>query len=196
MRILLIAGASAVMFAGVAWAQAANAQHPLFQADANQDGVVSRQEFDAGHDARFTQADANSDGQLSREEMRALHQRHRRGGGRHDRLGQADANNDGAISREEFLAQASAHFDRMDANNDGVVSAEERPQRGGRGGPGGHGERDGHGGMRHGGGDSNGDGLISRAEFAAMGAAHFGRLDVNNDGSVTQEEARQARRHH
>jgi hypothetical protein len=36
---------------------------------------------------------------------------------------------------------------------------------------------------------------LSRAEFAAMGAHMFDRLDANDDGSVTREEAEAARPH-
>jgi Ca2+-binding EF-hand superfamily protein len=180
--------------AGLALAQdSASGQRGLFQADANNDGVLTRQEFDAGRDGHFTRLDANSDGQLSREEMRAMRgDRHHRGGrrGMHGLRG-ADANNDGAITRDEFLARPLQHFDRLDANNDGVISAAERPQR-----P----ERQAQGGERRARADrpnpdANGDGQFSRAEFAAMGARLFERLDANSDGQVTRAEAEAARPH-
>lgn len=180
--------------AGLALAQdSATGQRGVFQADANSDGVLTRQEFDAGRVAHFTRLDANNDGQLSREEMRAMRgDRHRRGGraGMHGLRG-ADANNDGNITRDEFLARPLAHFDRLDANKDGVIGAAERPQR-----P----ERQAQSGERRQRADrpnrdANGDGQFSQAEFAAMGARTFERLDANGDGQVTRAEAEAARPH-
>jgi Ca2+-binding EF-hand superfamily protein len=195
MRKIVLAAAGFAALAGAAGLALAqnNATprepHGLFQADANNDGTLTRQEFDAGRDATFARLDANNDGALSREEMRAMregHRGHRRGGGMHG-LTRADANNDGNITRDEFLARPLEHFDRLDANDDGVISAAERPQRGDRAerGP----RRD----RPHLDGDN--DGQISRAEFAAMGAGRFERLDANSDGRVTREEAQAARPH-
>ena len=167
------------------------AGHHLFQGDANTDGVLTRAEFDAARQARFAQQDANNDGQLTREEMRAGHGEgghHGRGWGRRGgmhMLARADANNDGNVTRDEYLAGPIASFDRLDANNDGVISEAERPQRPERG------ER----GERHGRMDGDGDRQISRAEFDAMGARMFERLDANSDGRVTREEADAARAH-
>lgn len=157
----------------------------LFQSDANNDGVLTRQEFDAGRAAMFARMDADGNGQLTAEERRAG--RHARGG-RHGRghLSGADANDDGNITRDEFLARPIAHFERLDANNDGVISADERPQRRAR--------ADGE--SRRARMDANGDGQISQSEFAAMGASMFERLDANNDGRVTREEAQAVRGRH
>ena len=102
-------------------------------------------------------------------------------------LTRADANNDGNITREEFLARPTQMFDRLDANNDGAISADERPQRRERGERRQRGERPNF--------DTDGNGSFSRAEFAAMGAGMFERLDANSDGRVTQEEAQAARSH-
>lgn len=180
--------------AGVAMAQGGPAQAPergvarLFEADANNDGVLTRQEFDAARTAHFTQLDRDNNGQLSREEMRAMRGAHggRRGHGAG--LDRADANNDGAITREEFLAGPTERFNRLDANNDGVISQAERPQRPERG------ERAERRGERPN-FDANNDGQISRQEFVAMGARMFERLDANNDGRVTRQEAEAARPH-
>lgn len=180
--------------AGLALAQdSAPGQRGVFQADANNDGVLTRQEFDAGRVAHFTRLDANTDGQLSREEMRAMRgDRHHRGrrGGMHGLRG-ADANNDGNITRDEFLSRPLQRFDRLDANDDGVIGAAERPQR-----P----ERQAQGGEQRQRADrpnpdTNGDGQFSRAEFAAMGSRMFERLDANGDGQVTRAEAEAARPH-
>lgn len=176
----------------------------LFQRfDTDHNGAVTRQEFDAARSTDFTQRDANHDGQLTREEMRAgfQHGDWRRHGGRSGfgggMLMRADANHDGAITRDEFLARPEQMFDRLDKDHDGTISAAElqqiradgdqrreqfqhrreqmradRPHR-----------------------DANGDGVISRAEYDAMGAAMFQRLDANGDGQITQAEADAARSH-
>ena len=198
MRKVMMAAASFAVLAGAAGLAMAQQQTPedrpfgLFQADSNNDGTLTRSEFDTGRTARFQALDANHDGALTHEEMRAGRGEHGgrghhgRGGrrGMHGGLEGADANNDGNITREEFLARPMQMFARLDANNDGVISAGERPQRG---------ERRGSEGRRH--ADANNDGQISQAEFAARGAARFERLDVNRDGSVTREEADAARTH-
>jgi hypothetical protein len=183
-------GVAALAGAGLAIAQE-RGPHGPFQYDANSDGVLTRQEFDAGHAARFAAMDANHDGQVAREERRAQHQARREGGeghrGGHHRaaFSRADANNDGNITREEFLARPNQMFDRIDANRDGVIQAGERPQPRQRGEGGPRGERFNP--------DADGNGAISQAEHNAMGARVFERMDANGDGRVTQEEAQTLR---
>lgn len=198
MRKVLIAASVAALvgMSGVAIAEVSNNhERPghrgmMFGADANNDGAVTRAEFDTRHAEMFTRMDANGDGSVTREERRASRanfmQQMRES--REDRI---DANDDGNISRDEFLAEPLARFARMDANNDGQLSADERPDRGERGHWGGR--RGGHhGGGHHGmgmrGGDANNDGTLTRAEFDTAGAARFQRLDANSDGRITQEE--------
>jgi Ca2+-binding EF-hand superfamily protein len=172
----------------------------LMRADANNDGVVTRQEFDTSRVAEFVRLDVNRDGQLSRDEMRAGRHwgGHGRGGpdgggpggpgGHRFDLARLDTNHDGAISHQEFNARPDGMFDRLDTNHDGVISAQEQQaaqqamqqriaeRRANRPDP-----------------DTNGDGSISRAEWDAMGAAMFQRMDANNDRRVTREEAEAAR---
>lgn len=206
-KVLLAAAGAAVLAAGACGlAQAQNApadgaRHRFLEADANTDGVLTRAEFDAGREAAFARLDTDHNGQLTRQEMRA--ERAERGprgrrGDRHGgppRLERADANNDGNITRDEFLAGPIEMFSRIDANHDGVIQASERPERPERGERGERGERRGERPDRPN-PDADGNGTFSRAEFAAMGAHMFERLDANNDGRVTQEEAQAARGHH
>lgn len=203
MRKVLLAAAGLAVVAGVAgfaMAQDNTTALPrehrgfIMQSDANNDGVLTRQEFDAGRDAMFARQDANNDGQLTREEMRAGREGRERGGrwggrgrgGMHN-FERADANNDGNITREEFLAGPTEHFNRIDANHDGVISASERPQRPERAEGARRGDR-----PRL---DADGDRQISRAEFAQRGGSLFESLDANHDGRVTREEADAARPH-
>lgn len=194
MRKFLLAAAGFAALAGMTGAaMAQDNERPrrgdvFFQADANNDGAVTRQEFDASRTALFTRLDANNDGYLSREEMRA--QFAGRGGERRGHRGAGhlrgvEAGPDGSITREQFLARPNAAFDRLDRNNDGVISADERPQRPQR--------AEGAERRQRPNIDTDGDGRISRAEFDAAGAAMFQRLDANNDGRVTREEAQAAR---
>lgn len=200
-KVLLAAAGAAVLaagFAGVAVAQSggenASARHGIFQADADSDGVLTRAEFDASRVAQFARLDTDNNGELTREEMRAQrgdrgrrgHRGHRGGG-----LTRADANNDGNITREEFLARPTAMFARLDADNDGVIQASERPQRPERRAE--NGERRQRADRPN--PDTDGNGTFSQAEFTAMGARMFERLDANNDGRVTQDEAQAVRGH-
>lgn len=209
-KILLAAAGAAVLAAGVAGVALAQSgggadtggRHGLFQADANSDGVLTRAEFDASRTSQFARLDADNNGQLSREEMRAQRgergerghrggRDHRGGPGGHGGFEGADANNDGNITRDEFLARPIAMFDRLDANSNGVIEASERPQRPERGAQ--NGERRERADRPN--PDTDGNGTFSQAEFTAMGAHMFERLDANSDGRVTQEEAQAGRGH-
>lgn len=119
----------------------------------------------------------------------------------------ADANRDGALTRAEFAVRIDQRFATLDVNRDGRLTQDERQAK-----------REDKRGMhrgRHGGGearferfDRDGNGQISRAEFAAhaaerkqrrgMRAERGGpgggraglatRVDANGDGMVTKAE--------
>lgn len=186
-----LAGATSLAIAQEGGGPPERGPRGVFALDANDDGTLTRQEFNTGRAAEFTRLDANRDGQLTRDEMRPGREhrggRHGRGGGMHQ-LTRADANNDGNVTRDEFLARPLEHFGRLDTNGDGVIQASERPQRPERGERPDRADRPNF--------DANNDSQFSRAEFDAMGAAMFQRLDANNDGRVTQEEAQAARPPH
>ena len=93
-------------------------------ADANNDGVIMREEFLAGPSAMFERLDANRDGRLTQEE------RPQRGarGERHGMRG-ADANRDGRVTLAEYTARSERMFTRMDANNDGQLTQADREAR-------------------------------------------------------------------
>ncbi len=190
MRTILIAATGVALLAGAAWAQehhhhGRGVEH-LFQADADNDGAVTRAEFDAARNARFARMDDDDDGRLEHgEHARGEHRRGRGGHGEHHNWAGADANDDGAISRDEFLALPLRMFTRLDTNNDGSISADEQAQMRAH-----HEERRAAHGRRM---DADGDRQLSREEFVAAGANLFGRLDANSDGRVTREEAEAAR---
>jgi hypothetical protein len=93
----------------------------LAKADANNDGTITKAEFLADVDARFTKHDVNKDGKISKEE------RPGGGEGRGGRMiNRLDTDKDGAISLDEQRAQATRRFDRLDTNGDGKLDQAER----------------------------------------------------------------------
>ena len=103
------------------------------RADANEDGVITRAEFDASAAERFVRRDDNSDGAITEDERQRrggerADSGESRGGGR-DRMMNADANEDGTITRAEFDASQSEMFTRLDADQSGAIESSELPQR-------------------------------------------------------------------
>ncbi len=106
-------------------------------------------------------------------------------GGPMARLHAIDLNHDGAITRAEARTARETAFRALDTNNDGFVTdaekaarredaAKKRPDRGG-------------------GGDTDGDGKISRAEFVNAPYRMFDRLDGNNNDVIDASELAAAR---
>lgn len=105
-----------------------------------------------------------------------------REGGPLERLKAADTNGDGMISRAEAAAlpRIAKHFDAIDANRDGQLTFDEIRAY--------HEARRGEHWMKL---DTNGDGLVSRAEAQAGAprlAEHFDQLDTNKDGQLSKDE--------
>lgn len=122
-KLIVAAALSTTLLAGTALAaQDQPHRDPLARADANGDGVVTRDEMLADVDARFAQLDANKDGKITGDERKAV--AGGRMGGR--MMGRADADGDGAITLDEQRAQANKRFDRIDTNHDGKIDQAER----------------------------------------------------------------------
>jgi Ca2+-binding EF-hand superfamily protein len=102
------------------------------QLDANNDGIVTREEASSFPRlaAQFDTADTNKDGQLDATEMTA-HRELMRGTGRakaQQRWQAADQDGDGALSREEATASMpgiARQFEKFDANSDGRIGRDE-----------------------------------------------------------------------
>ncbi|MBI5429168.1 MAG: EF-hand domain-containing protein [Nitrosomonadales bacterium] len=94
--------------------------------DANDDGTITKAEFDDFHTKHFQDIDSNKDGKLTREEMREGH-KEKQEKSMAIRFDEADANHDGALSRDEAekMPGLSGRFGRTDANKDGKLSREE-----------------------------------------------------------------------
>ena len=120
----------------------AQMQERLKAADANNDGMISREESGAlpRIAERFDAIDANKDGQVTIDEMRAFHQA-QRGEHRGDMWKKLDANGDGKLAKAEVAnhPRLVQDFDAIDADKDGFLSAEElkaaRARHAGRGTP-------------------------------------------------------------
>ena len=102
-----------------------------------------------------------------------------------ERWKKLDQDSDGRISRSEWQRNEQA-FDRMDADKDGFLSKEELRSA----------AREFRGKVRKGlrEMDADADGNISRSEWKGKEET-FNRLDTNNDGLLSRDELRQARRH-
>lgn len=136
--------------------------------------------------------------------------RHHRGHG--DPLARLDTNKDGVVTRAEAIAAADARFAKADTNGDGKITQDEvqakreamrakwqqrRAAQGTQAGTETAGRPGGHRGMHHRGGrhgdmtkrlDTNGDGVVTRAEAEAAATARFDKLDANHDGRIDQSE--------
>jgi Ca2+-binding EF-hand superfamily protein len=130
--------AIAISASGIVTTESANAQGlrgsavptKLFKrADADHDGVVSRDEYQAARGAKFDELDRSDDGYLTDADFPRLSRGH---GARADKaremLQKPDSDQDGRVSREEYSNAGSPIFDLADANEDGVVDKPELRQ--------------------------------------------------------------------
>jgi len=93
----------------------------LLRYDANHDGVITREEMDAGLKADFAAADTNGDGCLDPEEVRLENQRRlTRDGAEASPL--VDWNLDGCVDPREFGNTVHSYFELADKTHDGKVS--------------------------------------------------------------------------
>jgi len=100
----------------------------LRQADADKDGVVTKDEVAALADRSFARMDWNKDGVVDQADRDALRKEmadyavkrmaHRMGAGP-----------DGKVTREQFQAKAAERFARLDADKDGTLTRRELPGR-------------------------------------------------------------------
>lgn len=101
-----------------------------------------------------------------------------------EQMEQADRNGDGAVSPAELLAYRASQFDRLDRNDDGVLDNSDMPRMA---------RIREHLEARVAAFDQNGDGRITRSEFANGPTTLFDRADTNGDNVVTKAELTAAR---
>ena len=97
--------------------------------DANKDGMISRDEFNAVRQQRIEKrVERRTERQAEQGGDKHMMRMHRRGGGMGGArmIVMADTNKDGRITLAEAETLALQHFDRMDSNRDGRVTREER----------------------------------------------------------------------
>lgn len=160
--------------------------------DANADGRITRAELDASQSARFQAIDANRDGFATPEEFKASFEKQhvaRAEEMTNRRFATLDADGNGQISKAEFAAVATAPRDGAQ----GRRGPEQEFRMGGPGGrrgmgPGGSGD----GKPARLGGDADGDGKVSLAEFSGRAVEGFTKADTNKDGVVTITELQAA----
>lgn len=126
MKKQLFAAVFAALMTGVPYAAYAQEAPPppggpgggmMMRADANHDGIITREEMLADADQRFAAMDANHDGKVTPEEREAS----RAGGWRGGRGG-----GDGDMTLDQQHAQANRRFDMVDANHDGKIDQAEQ----------------------------------------------------------------------
>ena len=100
---------------------------PAFsELDANGDGEVSVEEFDAFRAAKFAEADTNGDGVLSPDEMIARMEAQRVEKMRARMLERFDTDGNGTISPEEMAAKGhSDMIQKLDKDGNGTISEQE-----------------------------------------------------------------------
>jgi Ca2+-binding EF-hand superfamily protein len=93
----------------------------LLRYDANHDGIVTREEMEAGLKADFAAADTNGDGCLDATETRAENQRRlAQDGAQASPL--VDWNLDGCVDFREFANTVHSYFELVDRKKDGRVT--------------------------------------------------------------------------
>ena len=139
-RILVLVAGLAVSAGGVATAYADKDGHGMRRgegprmermferADANDDGVVSFEEFAARGTERFTDADADGNGEITADEIAAALEReqHRRRAER--MIERFDMDGDGVVSLAEIEDRQQKMFALADRDNSGSIEEEELPR--------------------------------------------------------------------
>jgi Ca2+-binding EF-hand superfamily protein len=104
--------------------------------DANKDGTLTRDEFQARLRAEFAAADAGRTGCLTNAEVIAINQK-RIEADQSTATPLQDWNQDGCVNFQEFATAPVSLFDQFDRNGDGRITALELdPRPAGRGAPG------------------------------------------------------------
>lgn len=124
-------------------------------ADADKDGIITREEVTAAAERRFAVLDRNQDGILDTADRDVL--RKQTLDYRVARFAHRYGASDGSVTKDQFFAKAKERFARLDRDSDGTLSRDERPG------------RKHHRGWRHRGWHERGDGDHDRGSDVAPG---------------------------
>lgn len=97
----------------------------IAQADANNDGAVSRPEFLAWRASQFERLDRNDDNVISESDFGRLLRFQRAVAVLQETRGQFDRNRDGRVTRAEFVSGPTTAFNEADTNNDNHLTRAE-----------------------------------------------------------------------
>lgn len=125
MKTILSLALCALAWTAPALAQRIDPAAMFDQADTNQDGAITRQEFLAARATTFSTLDRNGDGVLSSGEYRNGAPARVPGMMISSMFSRLDTNRDQVLSAQEFNAAPTPGFDRADTDRDGVLRAGE-----------------------------------------------------------------------
>ncbi len=188
---LLVTGLIASL-AGAAWA--AGPDGPRGPQDLDQDGEISRAEFDAWSNEMFETMDSDGDGVLQEEELPRARAREARDRGRGAFGGvilvhAADSDRDREVTAEEWEAFRAA----LEIDGDGAITPESL--RAALPGPprarGGRGRADDSEGRFTGVFDQDGDGLVTFDDIDSI----YASFDADGDGALSSDELPERPRH-
>jgi Ca2+-binding EF-hand superfamily protein len=110
---------------------APRAQMRFEQADADNSGDVTFEEFTAAVNGRMENADADGDGKMTVAEIADQIERNRLERAARRFVERFDADGDGALTVAEVESRQQKMFAWLDRNEDGKLTQEEMPKRGG-----------------------------------------------------------------
>jgi Ca2+-binding EF-hand superfamily protein len=98
--------------------------HGFAEVDANHDGKLTREEFQAHQEQLWSEADSNKDGAVTLEEVQQA--RARRAEKRvTERFQKLDVNHDGRVTQQEAAHMPAKRYARLDVNTDGALTLDE-----------------------------------------------------------------------
>jgi Ca2+-binding EF-hand superfamily protein len=179
--------------------------HALKKLDTDGDGRVSLDEYVAGATARFKAADTKNTGSLTAAQLASSPQAQRHEMRAADRLvNRLDTAHKGYVTSDDFVAEAQKRFARLDPQNTGKVTFEQfSAAPAARFGRAALATTDGTatptGGKRSAMRqqfaqaefaklDTNGDGVVTQAEFTAAAKSRFAAMDTQNSGKLTAQQ--------
>lgn len=173
----LIGGGALALIVGAA-AIAVPAMSDKSKADTDGNGIISKAEAMAKADTRFKAMDTNADGKISPEDREARSKK---------RFTDMDADKNGAISEVEFAAAQAARMEMRGQKGEGRMGRRHGRHHGGDDMGGGHGM------ALMSKADSNGDKILTQAEYRAAAEARFVAADTDKNGGLSAAERQAAK---